>query len=253
MGRTTGKNPLRIAVSSGKGGVGKTSLSVNLAASLASHGKNVLLVDGDLGLANIDVVLGLALQRTMRDAVDSNADLSGVAVTVIPGLTVLPASSGVPEMANLPLEAQSLLIKKLDAMAADYDYIMIDTAAGLGESVLWFNNWAQENIVIFSPDPTSMTDAYALIKVLNTRQNKTRFHLVANSVQSQKQGLAIFDKMGAVLDRFLGIRPLSLGILPHDRAVADGIRRQKPFVVSEPQSRAARSVGKMADTIINTF
>lgn len=238
-----------ICISSGKGGVGKTSFSVNIATALAQNSKKVLLIDGDLGLANVDVVLGINVRHTIQETIEEGKDLAKSLIEIIPGFYVLPASSGVPEMANLSHEEQDFLTSCLEDIIDRFDFVLIDTAAGIGESVLWFNNWAHKSIVILSPDPTSITDAYALIKVLHTRHDKDHFHLMINNVKNKKEGTAVFDNMSMVLEKFLNIKPLSLGAMPQDSNVAMAIRKQKPFFVTAPECRASRAITEIADRI----
>lgn len=248
--KASGKNPTKIiCVSSGKGGVGKTSFTVNLAAALSRSSGSVLLIDGDLGLANVDVVLGLNVRHTIRETIEEGRDIAGALVRISSGFYVLPASSGVPEMANLSYEEQAFLTGCLEQVIDRFDHVLIDTAAGLGESVLWFNNWADENIVILSPDPTSMTDAYALIKVIHGRYDRSRFHLLINNVKSKKEGLTVFDNMKTVLERFLKITPIYLGDLPQDRNVANAIRQQKPFFLTAPDTKASQAIQQVAARI----
>lgn len=238
-----------ICISSGKGGVGKTSFSVNIATALAQRSKKVLLIDGDLGLANVDVVLGLNVRHTIRETIEEGRDLAKSLVEIIPGFHVLPASSGVPEMANLSHEEQDFLTSCLEDIIDRFDFVLIDTAAGIGESVLWFNCWAHKSIIILSPDPTSMTDAYALIKVLHTRHDKDHFHLMINNVKNKKEGADVFDNMSMVLEKFLNIKPFSLGAMPQDSAVAQAIRSQKPFFITAPDCRAGRAITEIAARI----
>ncbi|OIP48401.1 MAG: flagellar synthesis regulator FleN [Deltaproteobacteria bacterium CG_4_10_14_3_um_filter_60_8] len=242
--------PRIICVSSGKGGVGKTSLAVNLAVAMADQGQRVLLIDGDLGLANVDILLGLNTSHTLQETVEEGRDPADLLVEVVPGFSVLPASSGVPEMASLTYEEQAFLTEMLDQVIGGFDFVLVDTAAGIGDSVLWFNRWAQENIVVLSPDPTALTDAYALIKVLASRYNKKQFHLVINSVASKKEGLAVFANMSTVLTTFLKITPLLLGTVPLDRAVSNAIRTQKPFMLAQPDSRPSIAVASMAACLL---
>ncbi len=239
-----------ICVSSGKGGVGKTSFTVNAACALARQGKKVLLIDGDLGLANVDVVLGLNVRHTMREAIDQEQPLSRIMVEIEPGFKVLPASSGVPEMAGISYEEQALLLDALEKIIDDFDIVLLDTAAGIGDSVLWFNNWADKNIIILSPDPTSMTDAYALIKVLFSRHGRNSFNLIINNVKSKKEGRGVFNNMKNVLENFLKISPVFLGSIPRDSEVARAIRNQRPFLASSPDSRAGRAVREISSLLI---
>ncbi len=246
MHASSDHKPMIICISSGKGGVGKTSFTVNMAAALAQLNKKVLLIDGDLGLANVDVVLGINVRHNLRETIEEGRDPASILVEVPPGFQVLPASSGVPEMANLSYEEQIFLTNTLEGITGRFDYVLVDTAAGIGDSVLWFNNWAQTNIVVLSPDPTSMTDAYALMKVLNTRYDRREFFLMVNSAKSKKEGQAVFDNMSLVLGNFLKIKPSQLGIMPLDNSVAQAIRNQRPFYLTHPESKASRAISEMA-------
>ena len=245
------KTPLICCISSGKGGVGKTSLSVNLAAHMARQRKKVLLIDGDLGLANVDVLLGLNTSHTIQETIEESKNPADILIEILPGFHILPASSGVPEMASLTQEEQEFLTNTLEKVIIGFDYVLIDSAAGIGDSVLWFNRWANENLVVLSPDPTSMTDAYALIKVLASRYNRKRFQLVVNSVSSKKEGVAVFNNMNTVINKFLKINPLLLGTVPLDRTISNAIRTQKPFVLANPDSKASIAIANLATSLFN--
>lgn len=251
--KDNGITPQIICVSSGKGGVGKTSITVNLALALSQVGRRVLVVDGDLGLANVDIVLGLSVKHTLRETVEEGASVDSILVRISPGFYVLPASSGVPEMANLSLEEQTFLTNALEQITGDFDYVLIDCAAGIGESVLWFNRWAHHNAIVLAPDPTSMTDAYALMKIMATHYGRRQFHLVINNVKSQKEGTEVFKSMASVLKNFLKIEPELLGVIPSDSAVSRGIRAQTPFLVGNPEAKASRAVQALSQQIISCF
>jgi flagellar biosynthesis protein FlhG len=240
--------PKYCCITSGKGGVGKTCLAVNLAFALADQGRRVLLVDGDLGLANVDVLLDLEVRVTVRDVLDRGADPKAALISVHPGLDVLPASSGVPEMANLGPNDQGLLWKVLQAMAEPFHYVILDTAAGLGPAVLWFNTISDLSLVVATPDPTALTDAYALIKVLAHSYQYCRFGIVLNCIQDEEIQRT-FDTLARAADRFLGL-PLSfLGAVPEDPAVKQAVRQQVPFLRSAPQGKATQAVNNLADRL----
>ncbi len=247
--RPAQKTPPILCISSGKGGVGKTTFCVNLATALAEKGARTLLIDGDLGLGNVDVVLGLQVNHTLRETVEQGCDPANIMVEVQKNLFVLPASSGVPEMAGLNQKGQCSLTTVLEPLIKDFDLVLVDTAAGIGDSVLWFNQWASANIIILTPDPTSLTDGYALMKVLASRHLKKGFQLVINNVKSKQEAQDTFTNMAAVLGRFLQETPSYLGPLPKDTKVIQAIRSQKPFVHASPDCPAARAIRSMASHI----
>lgn len=249
----SGITPQIICVSSGKGGVGKTSITVNVAVALSKAGKRVLVVDGDLGLANVDIVLGLSVKHTLRETVEEGVSVNRILVEISPGFFVLPASSGVPEMASLSSEEQTFLTNALEQIIDDFDYVLIDCAAGIGESVLWFNRWADHNAVVLAPDPTSMTDAYALMKIMATHYERRQFHLIINNVKSQKEGDEVFKSMAAVLKNFLKIDPELLGVIPSDSAVSKAIRAQTPFLMGAPEARVSKAVQALTQRIVSCF
>jgi flagellar biosynthesis protein FlhG len=229
-------------ITSGKGGVGKTCVAVNLAFALAHQGRRVLLVDGDLGLANVDVLLGLEVRATVRDILDRGANPDAALVSVHPCLDVLPANSGVPEMANLGPEDQDLLEEVLRGLAAPFDDILLDTAAGLGPAVLWFNTIADHSLVIVTPDPTALTDAYALIKVLAQSYQRRRFGVILNCVSNEREARQTFDTLARAAARFLNLNLDCLGAVPSDPAVSKAVREQIPFFELAPQSSATQAL-----------
>ena len=196
-------DPVRvIAVTSGKGGVGKTNVSVNLSAALAAAGERVLLMDADLGLANVDVLLGLSPEFDLQHVINGEKALDEVVIPGSAGFQLIPASSGVEHMAELTTLQQASLITAFSELKTPIDTLIVDTAAGISGSVVSFAKACQEVIVVVCDEPTSLTDAYALIKVMSTRHGVSRFQMLANMVKDENQGLLLYDKLLNTCDRF---------------------------------------------------
>lgn len=243
------RTPLILCVTSGKGGVGKTSFTVNFAIALAQNNSRVLVVDGDMGLANVDVLLRLSVKNNIRDILENGVDPRQALVCARPNLAVLPGSSGVPEMVSLGKKQQDRLAAFINAVAVDFDYVIIDTAAGIGSSVLWYNRFSDHNIFILSPDPTSMTDAYALIKLLSRDHGINRFNLVLNFVRGTREGIHTVDTIKRVTQRFLNLELFHLGSIPEDKAVRKAVLDQVPFVEQAPGSKAAQALYKLSQRV----
>jgi flagellar biosynthesis protein FlhG len=241
--------PQTLCVTSGKGGVGKTSFSVNFALALARKGSRVLVIDGDMGLANVDVLLRLSVKNNIRDILESGAAPRQALIFARPNLAVLAGSSGVPEMVSLGEKQQNRLAGFIKEVSSDFDYVIIDTAAGIGSSVLWYNRFSDHNIFILSPDPTSMTDAYALIKLLSRDHGISRFNLVLNFVRGVREGNHTVDTIKRVTQRFLKLELFHLGSIPEDRAVRQAVLDQVPFIEQAPGSKAARAVQDLAERV----
>lgn len=238
-----------IAVTSGKGGVGKTNVVVNLAVSLARLGKRVLVLDADLGLGNLDVLLGLVPRFTLEHVLSGEKRLSEITVTGPEGIRILPASSGVQDLTHLTPSQQLLLQQELDHLADSIDLLLIDTGAGISSNVLFFASAAHEILVIASPEPTSITDAYAVMKVLSSRYDETHFRLLVNMAKNQREGLEVFRKIGLVADRFLNISIDYVGFIPEDDYVPLSVCRQRPVVDLYPQSPASQEFQRLAGLV----
>ena len=247
-----GGRPLRtLAITSGKGGVGKTNITVNLALCLCKMGHKVLIIDADLGLANVDVVLGLNPQYTIKDVISGEKSIDEVLVQGPGGMQILPAASGVAEMSNLTRDEKMMLLQVFDTFDLDADFVFIDTAAGISDTVLYFNTAAQQRIVIATGEPTSLTDAYALIKVLHLNHQQKDFSLLVNNVADAAEAKQVYRKLAAAADHFLGgeVSIDYLGFLPADKSVHNAVMQQKPVVEAFPGSEIAKAFVKMAKTI----
>ena len=242
---------MKICISSGKGGVGKTTLVVNIAYCLADKGRKVLVVDGDLGLANVDVMLGITAQKTISDVMDRGADPFDVLIKLTENLSVLPASSGAPDMVSLGPEEQNILGEYLDDMLQKFDVMLADTAAGIGPSVRWFNQFVDHNMVVATPDPTSLTDSYALMKVLKQEHNLQGFQVVLNLVKTPEQGEKTFTTLADVAKKFLDLDLRYLGHVMEDEAVSIAIRNQKPLILTSPFSPASLNIKELGEKILS--
>lgn len=240
--------PVRvIAVASGKGGVGKTNVSVNLAMSLVNNGKKVMLMDADLGLGNVDVLLGVHPRYNLSHVVTGTCTLEEALVEGPGGLRIIPASSGVQQMAMLSPAEHAGLIHAFSELSQQVDVLLIDTAAGIADSVISFSRAAQEVIVVVCDEPASVTDAYALIKLLNREHGIYRFHVLANMAQGAQQGRDVFDKINKVSDRFLDVTLDYLGHIPYDDFLRKAVQKQRTVVEAYPRSKAAMAFKTLAD------
>lgn len=237
------------SVTSGKGGVGKTAVVANLAFVLASLGKRVLILDADLGLANIDVVFGLSPIYNLNHFFSGEQSLQKVMIEGPMGIQILPAGSGIQNFIRLDGQQKMRLLDGLDSMQNHFDYVLIDTEAGISENVTYFNTSAQEILVVTTPEPTAITDAYALMKLLSTQYHEKKFNLVVNQIQNEDDALDVYRKLTMVANRYLDISIDYLGSIPEDRLMIDSIRRQKVICELFPSSKITESFQQLASRI----
>lgn len=243
-------NPIQVvAITGGKGGVGKTNVSVNLGVALSRLGRRVTLLDADLGLANVDVLLGLKPTKTLKDVIDGNCSLADVVLDGPEGLSIVPAASGLKDMAELGPTQHAGIIHGFGEIAHNIDTLLIDTAAGISGDVVSFLCAAQELIVVVCDEPTSITDAYALIKVLNKEHKIDRARIVANMVRADEDGGLLFEKLQRVTERFLDINLMYAGSIPYDDHLRKAVQKQQCVLEMYPSCSASRAFMRLASIV----
>ncbi len=244
-----------IAITSGKGGVGKTFVSANLAAALTRRGQRVLVLDADLGLANLDVVLNLHPKITLHDVFTGKARLEDAIIKAPGGFSVLLAGSGMVEYSRLTPEVRNQFLSVIQALTPQYDVVLLDTGAGISDVVLFSVSLASEVLIVATPEPTSLTDAYAAIKVLAMQQQRQHVRMVINQAARPGDGRAITSQLQQVLDRFVStqsgrpVRLIHMGDIPADPSVRDAVMRRQLLLVNTPGCPAALAISQLANKI----
>jgi flagellar biosynthesis protein FlhG len=238
-----------IAVTGGKGGVGKTNTCTNIGIALSQRGHDVMLLDADLGLANVEVLLGLRSEHNLSHVLKGDASIEDIIITGPAGIQIVPGASGIARMANLSVAEQAGLVQAFSEIPGSIDYLLIDTAAGITSDVINFTRAAQEVVVVVCDEPTSITDAYALIKILSRDHAVERFHIVANMVANEQEGRELYNKMSTVTDRFLDVVLQYLGTIPEDEYVRRAVRKQQAVTDVFPRSRSATGFSRLAAAI----
>lgn len=237
------------SITSGKGGVGKTSIAVNLAYALEQQNKKTLIIDADLGLANVNILLGITTKWTLQHVIQQEKTIPEVIVTSPEGLQILPAGSGIEEMTHLTVNQKLYLKSQLDMLDEKFDFLLIDTAAGISSNVMTFNQMAQEVIVILSPDPTSFTDAYATIKVLAVNYGVQEFKIITNIAKNASEGKELFQKLEKICRRFLEVPIHHLGSLSADPKLIQSSRSQKIVAKQYPKAVISKEIKGIAESI----
>lgn len=239
-----------ISVTSGKGGVGKSNVVSNLAIAMSTQGKKVLIIDADLGLGNLDVLLGLSPTYNLNHVFNGEKSLSEILIDGPAGIKIIPAGSGVQEFTSLGQHEKLKLLDELDMLEEQFDVLIVDTEAGISENVTYFTVAAQEIIVVVTPEPTSITDVYALIKLLATRYSEHHFKVLVNMAKDSEDALEVFRKLANVAGRFLDISLDYLGCVVKDDKVVEAVKRQKAVSELFPDSEATACFTTLAKRVI---
>ena len=249
-GLTTCQGIRVISVTSGKGGVGKSNVVSNLAIALSAQGKKVLLIDADLGLGNLDVLLGLSPTYNLNHVMSGEKTVMEILIDGPAGIKIIPAGTGVQELTSLGQHEKLKLLDELDMLEEQFDILIIDTEAGISENVTYFTVAAQEIFVVVTPEPTSITDAYALIKLLATRYSEHHFKVLVNMAKDSEEALEVFRKLANVAGRFLDISLDYLGCVVKDEKVVEAVKRQKAVTELFPDSEASACFNTLARRVI---
>lgn len=242
-----------ISFTSGKGGVGKTQTVVNTAIALARLGKSVLILDADLGLANVNVLLGLHPRHTLYDVFCGKKSLREIILTGPEGISIIPAASGVESICDLNAEQKLMLLSGIEEIAHSYDYLLLDTRAGISGDVMYFNTASSEIVCVINNEPTSLTDAYAVIKVLATNYGEKKISVIANNVNDDRDGQQAFTRLAGAVNRFLHVELKYLGSIPRDGAVTQAVRSQKPVLELFPSTNASRAIERIGKRLDEEF
>jgi len=241
-----------VAVTSGKGGVGKTNVVGNLAIAYQRMGKNVLIFDADLGLANIDIIFGLNPKYTIEEVLRGEKELSQIIVKGPEGVSIIPASSGAQELAHLTEGHKINLLNEFDILNSMFDIMLIDTGAGISSNVIYFNLAAQERIIVVTPEPTSITDAYALIKVMFKQHGTKNFYLLLNMVKNEREAKSVYKNLTRVVARFMASISIDYaGFIPWDNLLYQAVSRREPVICCYPESSSSHSFKKLAKYLLD--
>lgn len=235
-----------ITITSGKGGVGKTNITVNLALALAQLGQRVCIFDADFGLANVDILLGIVPCFNMHHVVSGNKSLKEIILEGPRGIQIVPGSTGLLEMANLNSLQRQQLLKQLLELESNTDIILIDTGAGISKSLLGFITAAHDVLLVTNPEPTAITDAYGVAKIIGKYQLHKEIKLVVNQVKNAHEGQLVADRFAQVADNYIQLTVDYLGCIVNDSVVPRAVREQRPFQIAYPKSKAAECVERIA-------
>ncbi|MGR3317832.1 MAG: MinD/ParA family protein [Candidatus Anammoxibacter sp.] len=240
-----------LAVTSGKGGVGKSNISTNIAIAMAQHGKRILLIDFDLGLANIDILLGIYPQYTLKDVFRGKKELKDIIVEGPEGLMIIPASSGVEEMVNMTNSQKERLVRDVGQIKNGIDLVIVDTGSGIYSDVVRMIVAANEIVIVVTPEPTSITDAYAVVKVVSKYKKQPRIRLIVNMCRNITDAKSTGKRITEASKRFLGVDIQEVFAVPYDQHVERAVRLQKPFLIQFPDAVVSTNIRKIAGNILS--
>jgi len=248
--RLTNDAPVRvITITGGKGGVGKTNITANMAVAMANKGKKVMILDADLGLANIDIVLGVEAKHNLSHVVKGEKTLEDIIIDGPSGIKIIPSSSGVNDMAGMGYREHAGIIREFNSLKSTPDVLLIDTAAGISNDVVAFSRASHDVIVVVCDEPASITDAYALIKMFERDHGIKRFRVISNMVKTHADGRVLFNKIMKVTDKFLDVTLDYMGAVPYDDYMKKSIQKQSPVVNAYPRSPSSIAIGKHVEKI----
>ncbi len=239
-----------IAVASGKGGVGKTNFTVNLAIALSRAGKKVMIMDADLGMANVDIMMGLTPKFTLHDVLNGHKKLSEIIIEGQEGIQIIPGCSGIFEATNVQQMYKEELVSQLELYSKEMDFLLIDTGAGISQAVLGFVASADDVVIVVTPEPTSITDGYGILKVLSKFKLQRQAYIVINMANDFREAQESAQRIETVSKRFLDIEIKRLGVIYFDNKVKQSVKEMTPFIINFPRSQAARDVTSIAGNIL---
>lgn len=239
-----------VAITSGKGGVGKSSIASNIAYLLGNRNKSTFILDADLSLGNIDIMFGMIAKFNIKDVMDGSRRMDEIILNGPCGIRIIPATSGVSEFSDLNHDERAVLLSSL-ATLPEHDYLIVDTSAGISSNVVYFNALCEQVLVVVTPDPASITDSYAMIKVLSTKTGRKEFNIIVNMVREEGEALELYKKVVGVTDRFLHVYLNYFGFVPFDQNVNTATRRQKLWAEQSPNCEASRALSKICERLVS--
>ncbi|MHB8111748.1 MAG: MinD/ParA family protein [Syntrophorhabdaceae bacterium] len=239
-----------ITITSGKGGVGKSSIASNLAYLLGNRNKSTYILDADLSLGNIDIMFGMAPKFNIKDVLSGSRQMDEVILKGPCGIRIIPATSGFCEFSNLSDEEKAVLLSSLNDLP-EHDFLIVDTSAGISSNVVYFNAMSEQIFIVVTPDPASVTDSYAMMKVLSAKTGRKDFNIIVNMVKEENEALDLYRKLVSVTDRFLNVYVTYFGYVPLDRHVNIATRKQKLWTEYFPDAGATRALSKICDRLVS--